>query len=470
MSSRLAGAAELQELGGGEPIAIGFEEFDKVARGNDEAKGFDITAELLPLFDGGVYAFKDGDKSYELDTDSVIFIAMGAFTGIEEIVRRRLRSSAGSCIGFGSGGAGSSESASSIMKMGCDGLRGRVITEDFEAWGIPRELLGRMGAPVSMKFLDKESLARIATELSVPSFSMLMPNGCRLLIDEAGAKALVCEAHETGLGARAVNSRVRSFAARARVAMECDDAIVDAVITGADGAVELAYVKGRREGLMCVEGRSKLSLEEVRERHRCVKAMKAALCNDADAKAVGGNGSGELPVPGAGEVFDAVFAHDAFCRNASLEHIDAFCARLLGEEADPISPKQSLFKALMLYVRSYYYTQKEFCTFTSVFDFLALAFREKEQQRCSPLDLVVMGSADATGPESLRGASHRFKGERLDLAIRAMVEYGMLARLGYMAQRRIALQLIHEACALAANREHLELIAADLKTAEEQKR
>lgn len=106
---------------------------------------------------------------------------------------------------------------------------------------------------------------------------MLMPDGCRLLIDEAGAKALACEAHETGLGARAVNSRVRSFAARARVAMECDDAIVDAVITGADGAVELAYVKGRREGLMCVEGRSKLSLEEVRERHGRVKAMKAAL-------------------------------------------------------------------------------------------------------------------------------------------------------------------------------------------------
>lgn len=132
---------------------------------------------------------------------------------------------------------------------------------------------------------------------------MLMPDGCRLLIDEAGAKALACEAHETGLGARAVNSRVRSFAARARVAMECDDAIVDAVITGADGAVELAYVKGRREGLMCVEGRSKLSLEEVCERHGRVKAMKAALRQGARAKAVVGNGSGEFHAPGAGEIF-----------------------------------------------------------------------------------------------------------------------------------------------------------------------
>lgn len=277
MSSRLAGAAKFQELGGGEPIAIVFEEFDKVARGNDGAKGFDITAELLPLFDGGVYAFKDGDKSYELDTDSVIFIAMGAFTSIEEIVRRRLRSSAGSCIGFGSGGAGSSESASSIMKMSCDELRDRVIAEDFEVWGIPRELLGRTGAPVSMKSLDKESLARIATELSVPSFSMLMPDGCRLLIDKAGAKALACEAHETGLGARAVNSRVRSFAAQARVAMECDDAIVDAVITGADGAVELAYVKGQREALVYAGEHPKLSLEEARECHGRIKAMKAAL-------------------------------------------------------------------------------------------------------------------------------------------------------------------------------------------------
>lgn len=277
MSSRLAGAAKLQEPGGGEPIAIVFEEFDKVARGNDEAKGFDITAELLPLFDGGIYAFKDGDKSYELDADSVIFIAMGAFTGIEEIARRRLRSSAGSCIGFGSSGAGSSESASSIMKMGCDELRGRVITEDFEAWGIPRELLGRMGASVSMKSLDKESLARIATELSVPSFSMLMPDGCRLLTDEAGAKSLSYEAHETGLGARAFNSRVRSFAAVARVAMECDDAIVDAIITGADGVTELTYIKGQREALVYAGEHPKLSLEEARERHGRIKAMKAAL-------------------------------------------------------------------------------------------------------------------------------------------------------------------------------------------------
>lgn len=106
---------------------------------------------------------------------------------------------------------------------------------------------------------------------------MLMPDGCRLLIDKAGAKALACEAHETGLGARAVNSRVRSFAAQARVAMECDDAIVDAVITGADGAVELAYVKGQREALVYAGEHPKLSLEEARECHGRIKAMKAAL-------------------------------------------------------------------------------------------------------------------------------------------------------------------------------------------------
>ena len=282
-------------LSHGEPIAIVFDEFDKVARGNEWSKGFDITAELLPLFDGGVYTVTDEGNSYDLDTDSVIFIAMGAFTGIEEIVHRRLRSSAGPCVGFGSAGSGPS-----ITGMSCEELRNQVITEDFEAWGIPRELLGRMGAPVSMKSLDEESLARIATELSVPSFSMLMPDGCRLLVDNGGAKALACEAYETGLGARAVNNRVRSFAAAARVAIECDDEIVDAVITAADGAAELAYVKGQRETLAYVEERPELSLEEARKRHRRIRAMKAALRKGVDAKATAESGSGELPVPGAG--------------------------------------------------------------------------------------------------------------------------------------------------------------------------
>lgn len=465
MSSRLAAAAACQMLSHGGPVAIVFDEFDKVARGDEGPKGFDITAELLPLFDGGVYTVTDEGKSYDLDTDGVIFIAMGAFTGIEEIVRRRLRSSAGPCVGFGSAGSGSS-----ITEMSCEELRNQVITEDFEAWGIPRELLGRMGAPISMRSLGEQTLMRIASELSVPSFSMLMPDGCRLLVNEGGAKALACEAYETGLGARAVNSRVRSFAAVARVAMECDDDIVDAVITAADGIAELAYVRGQREVLAYVEEHPELSLEEARKRHRRIKAMKAALRKGVDAKPADESASGELPVPGAGEVFDAVFTHDAFCRNVSLEHIDAFCTRLFGEEADSASSKRSLFKALLLYVRSYCYAQEEYCTFASAFNYFSLAFWEKDKQRCSALDLLVMGSADVDDLESLRDASHGFKGERLDLAIRAMVEYGAFACLSHAAQERIAFQLIHEVCALAADRERLELIAADMKTAVEQKR
>lgn len=153
----------------------------------------------------------------------------------------------------------------------------------------------------------------------------------------------------------------------------------------------------------------------------------------------------------------------------SLEHIDVFCKRLFGAEADPASPKCCLFKTLLLYVRSYYYTQEERCTFTSAFDLISLAFRKRDGQCYSVLDLMIMGRSDMTDLESLRDAGFRFKGEQLDLAIKAMVEYGVFAHLGRMSQERIALQLIHEICSLAVDKEQLELIAADMKTAVEKK-
>lgn len=135
-----------------------------------------------------------------------------------------------------------------------------------------------------------------------------------------------------------------------------------------------------------------------------------------------------------------------------------------------VSSKRSLFKALLLYVRSYYYDQKEYCTFATAFNLLPLAFREKDRLRCSALDLLVMGSADITDLESLRDVSYRLKGERLDLVIRAMVEYGAFACLSNTAQERVAFQLIHEVCKLAVDKEQLELIAADMTIAAEQKR
>ena len=146
-------------------------------------------------------------------------------------------------------------------------------------------------------------------------------------------------------------------------------------------------------------------MEEARRRHKRVKAMKAALRKGSDAKAAAESTSDELPVPGAGEIFDAVFTHDVFCDNVSLEHIDAFCTRLFGEETGSALSKRSLFKALLLYVRSYYYAQEEYCTFTSAFNLFSLAFWEKDKQRCSALDLLVMGSADVVDLESLRDAS-----------------------------------------------------------------
>ena len=128
-ASRLAGESEA-----GMCLVV-WDEIDKMAlKGHDDERSFDPQPNLLKVLDGGEVAFydRDGGTSGRYDADRLIHVLSGAFTGIEDVAPSMRR-----IPGFAAGGA---------QEARVEGLS----TEDFEAWGMSRELLGRVGMVVRM--------------------------------------------------------------------------------------------------------------------------------------------------------------------------------------------------------------------------------------------------------------------------------------------------------------------------------
>ena len=86
-----------------------------------------------------------------LSTRHILFIASGAFHGLEEIVRRRLGSAR---IGFGSDGAEGKD-------LSGDDWAQHVATDDFVKYGFEPEFIGRMPVRVACRSLDAEALYEV---------------------------------------------------------------------------------------------------------------------------------------------------------------------------------------------------------------------------------------------------------------------------------------------------------------------
>ena len=87
------------------------DEIDKMVLNTDAgSSGFAAQNNLLRLMEGGIITHDEGTKSYSMETSGLLFICLGAFDGITDLVRKRLGASRR--IGFGEDpGSGLSEEA-----------------------------------------------------------------------------------------------------------------------------------------------------------------------------------------------------------------------------------------------------------------------------------------------------------------------------------------------------------------------
>lgn len=232
----------IEAAGGNTALAsvgvVCLDEFDKIASASSNARfagqgttkdvsGYGVQRELLTMLDGADvmvpmdYGFSSYGERAQISTRDIPFIACGAFSGLEELIKSR------ASIGFRSA-AGEVDDELTLEEVG-----------SFHKYGFLPELIGRFARIVNFPALPPETLRRILVENVLPQFEGEFKfENLGLRVTNGALDHMIARSEKRGTGARGLHAELVASVEQAAYDNFGERADAEVVIDVRDGKLQ----------------------------------------------------------------------------------------------------------------------------------------------------------------------------------------------------------------------------------------